>query len=252
MPDFFNELPLFQRDDQKAVIEPDRQQGFVFPKKMLMAFVTEINFNAFIAEQSAEVVGDFHTINNDYSIYACRVGKQLIGACLAPLGAPAATQIMEFLIAYGAEEILAVGCCGVLVDTPENQLLIPTVAMRDEGTSYHYLAPAAEINLHHDFTQALLTHLGHQAKTVKTWTNDAYFRETPAKIKTACDQGFEVVEMECAALAACAEFRGVRFGQILFTADSLATVTEYDARGFGMDSHLRTMAIGFDCLVHID
>ncbi|WP_125709348.1 nucleoside phosphorylase [Lacticaseibacillus porcinae] len=252
MPNSFDQLPLFQCDDQPAVIEPDRQEGFVFPKKMLMAFVTETNFNAFIAEQSAKVVGDFHTINNDYSIYACLVDGQVIGACLAPLGAPAATQIMEFLIAYGAEEIVAVGSCGVLVDTPENQLLIPTIALRDEGTSYHYLAPAATITLHHDFTQALLNYLGNQAKAVKTWTNDAYFRETPAKIKAACDQGFEVVEMECAALAACAAFRNVRFAQILFTADSLATVDHYDARGFGMASHLKTMAIGFDCLVHID
>ncbi|WP_407895421.1 nucleoside phosphorylase [Lacticaseibacillus sp. N501-2] len=245
-------LPLFQRDNQKAVIEPDRQEGFVFPKKMLMAFVTEQNFDTFIAQQSTQVVGDFHTINHDYSIYACRVAGQSIGACLAPLGAPAATQIMEFLIAYGAQEILAVGSCGVLVDTPENQLLIPTVALRDEGTSYHYLAPAPTIALHRPFTQALQAYLGTQAKAVKTWTTDAYFRETPAKIKTACDHGFEVVEMECAALAACAAFRHVRFGQILFSADSLATVEAYDARGFGMASHIKTMAIGFDCLTHID
>lgn len=247
-----NDLPLFQRDNQRAVIEPDRQEGFVFPKKMLMAFVTETNFKAFIDQQTARVVGDFHTINNDYSIYECRVDGQLIGACLAPLGAPAATQIMEFLIAYGAEEILAVGSCGVLVDTRENQLLIPTQALRDEGTSYHYLAPAASIKLNVPFAEALQIFLGDSAKAVKTWTTDAYFRETPAKIKTACNQGFEVVEMECAALAACAEFRQVRFGQILFSADSLATVEAYDARGFGMDSHIRTMAIGFDCLKHID
>ena len=247
-----DELPLFQRDDHKAVIEPDRQQGFIFPKKMLMSFVTETNFNAFIGQQTARVVGDFHTINNDYSIYECLVDGQLIGACLAPLGAPAATQIMEFLIAHGAEEILAVGSCGVLVDTPENQLLIPTQALRDEGTSYHYLAPASAIALNIPFAKALQTYLGQQAKPVKTWTTDAYFRETPAKIKAACDHGFEVVEMECAALAACAEFRQVRFGQILFSADSLASVEAYDARGFGMDSHIRTMAIGFDGLKHID
>ena len=41
------------------------------------------------------------------------------------------------------------------------------------------------------------------------------------------------MEMECAALAAVARFRGARFGQFLFTADSLADAERYDERDWG-------------------
>ena len=62
------------------------------------------------------------------------------------------------------------------------------------------------------------------------------------------EEGCLVVEMECAALAACARKRGALFGQFLFTADSLANVHVYDARGFGMESHEKALLLGLDVL----
>ena len=46
-------------------------------------------------------------------------------------------------------------------------------------------------------------------------------------------EGCSVVEMECASLAACAQFRNILFGQLLFTADSLANIESYDKRNWG-------------------
>ena len=69
-----------------------------------------------------------------------------------------------------------------------------------------------------------------------TWTTDGFFRETAAKVAYRREEGCSVVEMECSALAACAAFRGARFGQILFTADTLADIEHYDERGWGGDS----------------
>ena len=59
--------------------------------------------------------------------------------CAAPLGAPAAAQLMDFLISCGCKKIISTGSCGVLTDLAENEFLIPVKALRDEGTSYHYL-----------------------------------------------------------------------------------------------------------------
>lgn len=56
---------------------------------------------------------------------------------------------------------------------------------------------------------------------VKTWTTDGYFRETQQLVQQRTQAGYTVVEMECAALAACAQFRQVAFGQLLFTADTM-------------------------------
>ena len=67
--------------------------------------------------------------------------------CQAPLGAPAAAQFLDSLIACGCQKIVSAGSCGVLADLPENEFLVPVKALRDEGTSYHYLPVARYIEL---------------------------------------------------------------------------------------------------------
>lgn len=67
----------------------------------------------------------------------------------------------------------------------------------------------------------------------KTWTTDGFFRETREMVQYRREEGCKVVEMECSALAACARFRKILFGQILFTADTLADAENYDARDWG-------------------
>ena len=64
-----------------------------------------------------------------------------------PLGGAGAVQIMEQLIAGGVKEIIAAGCCGALVEDTEGSFFVPTAALRQEGTSYHYLPPSREIEL---------------------------------------------------------------------------------------------------------
>ena len=66
-----------------------------------------------------------------------------------------------------------------------------------------------------------------------TWTNDAFYRETKSKLESRVSMGAKCVDMECSALAACAQFRGVEFGQLFFTADSLANLDAHDKREWG-------------------
>ena len=47
---------------------------------------------------------------------------------------------MDWLIGYGVEQIISTGTCGVLADIEENAFLVPVRALRDEGTSYHYVS----------------------------------------------------------------------------------------------------------------
>ena len=69
-----------------------------------------------------------------------------------------------------------------------------------------------------------------------TWTTDGFFRETRDMVEYRKSEGCATVEMECAALAACAQKRGAVFGQILYTADSLANVYAHDERDWGKGS----------------
>ena len=57
--------------------------------------------------------------------------------------------------------------------------------------------------------------------------------------------------MECAALAACSQFRNVDFAQLLFTADTLVNESNYNERNWGTDSYLKGMEIATKILVHL-
>ena len=57
--------------------------------------------------------------------------------------------------------------------------------------------------------------------------------------------------MECSSLAACSEFRNIIFGQILFTADTLADIHNYDERGWGGDSFEIALSLCLDAVINI-
>lgn len=64
-------------------------------------------------------------------------------------------------------------------------------------------------------------------------------------------EGYTVVEMECASLAACAKFRNVSFGQLLFTADSLANIEQHDARSWGSAFFAGAMVLAMDAVTEL-
>ena len=91
-------------------------------------------------------------------------------------------------------------------------VVVPTAAVRDEGTSYHYCAPAREIEADPRTVQVgreVLEERGVPHLLGKTWTTDAPFRETAAAIGRRRDEGCVTVEMEASAFMAVAQFRGV-------------------------------------------
>ena len=85
--------------------------------------------------------------------------------------------------------------------------------------------------------------LSHGAENFQEWTTDGFFRETQDMVRYRGAEECTTVEMECAALAACARKRGASFGQILYTADSLANVLEHDERDWGKDSLRKALAL---------
>jgi uridine phosphorylase len=152
-----------------------------------------------------------------------------------PVGAPAATIVLEHMLAVGVDTVVAVGSCGALVHVDEGEFLLPVRALRDEGTSYHYLPASRWVETDpavREACRAALEARGLKGTDCDTWTTDGFFRETSGLVAKRRDEGCAVVEMECAALAACAQLRGARYGQILYSADTLAA-DEHDVRGWG-------------------
>jgi uridine phosphorylase len=138
-----------------------------------------------------------------------------------------AAGLLEDVIAMGSKKFIACGGAGVLDKTiGMGQIVIPKNAVRDEGTSYHYLPPSRDVDASQEGISAIQEVLEiHDIPYVvgKTWTTDGIYRETPEKISLRKAEGCLTVEMECAAFFAVAGFRNVVFAQLLYGGDDLSS-----------------------------
>lgn len=142
------------------------------------------------------------------------------------MGAPLAAASLEDVIAAGCSNIVFCGGAGALV--PElalGDVVIPSAAVRDEGTSFHYAPPSREIEAEAEVVSTLAEVCSTSSEPCivgKVWTTDAPYRETRGKIAHRRDEGCVVVDMEVSALLAVGRFRRVRVGALLYAADDVS------------------------------
>lgn len=249
-----NEIPILEFDAEKsAVLMPGHSWNYQFPEKAVLLFMGP-EFENYITTHDCKAIGKFECITKPFWVYETKIQNQSFAFVQAPLGGAGAVQIMEQMIAGGARKIIAVGCCGALETGSEGDFFIPTAALRQEGTSYHYLPPAREVELSKEAIDAIektLTAQNLPYRKCKTWTTDGFYRETKEMVLYRKSEGYSVVEMECASMAACAKMRNVVFGQLLFTADSLANVEKHDERNWGNDSFESAMELAFMAILKL-
>ena len=247
-------IPILEHDTNPTALLPhDHGPEIVLPKRAVYAFLGD-TIDRYAQANNAEILDVFHTITCDISIYRITYQGQELCLCRAPLGGPAAVQLMDYLIGHGVQSIITAGSCGALTELPENAFLIPAKALRDEGTSYHYLPPSRYVEISPDARRIIQDVLASHSLTAVeclTWTTDGFFRETEDMVAYRREEGCMTVEMECASLAACAQFRGALFGQLLYTADSLADAKNYDQRGWGEDSLEPALALCLDIAIRL-
>lgn len=185
-----------------------------------------------------EVIGDWYkegkiseitslrTEIGRHPIYRIESNEPAMSLMHPGIGAPLAAGFLEELIAMGGRKFIVCGGAGTLDASHETgKLIIPVSAIRDEGTSYHYLSPGYEVTPSDTAIEAIkktLALAGVAFELTKTWTTDAIYRETKAKIHQRRQDGCGCVEMEAAALFAVAQFRNVEIGQILYAGDDLS------------------------------
>lgn len=127
------------------------------------------------------------------------------------VGAPFAVLVTEEMFCSGCKLVISITSAGQILPkrNPPYFILIER-ALRDEGTSYHYLPPAQYAHIQKEFIDMLID--AHEQSSVpiergSTWTTDAPFREVQAAIDFAGSEGILAVEMEAAALYAFSEAR---------------------------------------------
>lgn len=142
------------------------------------------------------------------------------------IGGPAATHILEILIAAGVETFIVAGHAGGLQKSnPAGTIILSDKAIRDEGVSYHYLAPGKFAYPSLGLTQKLQQQLDQKQLNYmigSSWTIDSMYRETKGEIKHYAQEGIATVEMELASLFAVATFRKVEMAAMLTISDYVA------------------------------
>jgi purine-nucleoside phosphorylase len=146
------------------------------------------------------------------------------------VGAPYGVMFLETLIAWGARRIIFWGWCGAISKSVQTgDVIIPTGAIIDEGTSKHYRENREGISTPTPvMVQSIRTALGKSETDVHeglVWTTDAVFRETREKVLFYQSKDVLAVEMELSALFTVAAFHQVDIGGILVVSDELSQLS---------------------------
>jgi uridine phosphorylase len=139
-------------------------------------------------------------------------GGREYGIVGCAVGAPYAVLVAEQMFASDCRLLVSITSSGQITALrPPPYFILIERALRDEGTSYHYLPASEYAEAEHGLIEAVveaLSGLGEPVEHGATWTTDAPFRETAAAIAMAREKGILAVEMEAAALYAFARVRG--------------------------------------------
>ena len=134
------------------------------------------------------------------------------------IGGPYTVLVAEQLAVCGARGVVGLASAGrVSPDLPLPSVVVADEAIRDEGTSYHYLPPARTVKGNERVTDALedtLPDAGLPVRRGLVWTTDAPYRETPSQLSRHAADGALAVEMQAASLFAFGRHRDFPVGLV--------------------------------------
>lgn len=162
-----------------------------------------------------------------YYLYDHHGQKIMVSHALS--GSPSAASKLEIAVALGCRKFIVCGGAGTLKrNLPVGRIIVPTSAIRGEGTSYAYLPPSREVYVASHVRAKICRML--RKKNIpfiqgKTWSTDAFFRTTPGKVRLRRSEGCVTVEMEAATFLAVAQFRKVELGYLLYAGDDASGAT---------------------------
>ena len=236
-----SEIPILQFDpDRNAVIQPGHASKAVEGANgIVLSFFSE-TVEGIAERESLPVVGSIRSEMGEHRVYQIEREGQSLGLFQVGVGAPLAAGQLDELLGMGYRSVIVCGSAGVLDSGIDfARIMICERAVRDEGTSYHYL-PAGEPSVAHpqavNVLEALLEEREIPHFKGQSWTTDAFYRETPGKVARRREEGCSMVEMEASALFAVARYRGARIGQMLYGGDDVSGL-EWDPRSWGDKKH---------------
>lgn len=221
------ELPILEFDGvSDNIIEPSKFiKKIDMSERVIMCFYSEV-IEKLVNEGRLKEIETLHSQIGKHPIYELEHKGKKVTVFHPGMGAPLGVGLMEEVIALGGRKFISCGSGGVLdKNIAAGHVLVPTSAVRDEGTSYHYVEPSREISVNSEAVRAIEKVLkDHNCNylLVKTWSTDSFYRESRDKMELRKEEGCLAVEMECSAFCAVAEYRDVIFGQMIYSGDDIS------------------------------
>lgn len=163
----------------------------------------------------------FHT-----TMFSLEVDGVTCGVVPRTIGGPYAVLVAEQMAVSGARAVLGLTSAGrVSSAMPVPGLVAVRRAIRDEGTSYHYLRPTASVGAQLRLADALESELRTLPLPVMSgtvWTTDAPYRETAKQLTSHAKAGVLAVEMQAASLFAFSRARRFPVGMVAHVTNSVA------------------------------
>ena len=160
-----------------------------------------------------------------------------MGIIARTIGGPYAVLVAEQLAVCGFRVIVGLASAGgVGFRLPVPCVVVADRAIRDEGTSYHYLPASESVNAPPGIAEALeaeVSVVGLPVRRGLVWTTDAPYRETAVQIDRYARMGVLAVEMQAASLFAFAAARGVAVGLVAHVTNA----PDHDGECFDKGSH---------------
>ena len=247
-----HDYPICEYDtNRNPIIKPTDFLKRCLPEKCVITFFRK-ELEQFVKDHDLSVVGYLHSEVLDIPIYDYNQGEEHLCLTMPFSTAPGAAGTIEELRAMGCHKFVICGGAGALVKGSKiGEIIIPTSAVRDEGTSYHYIEPSREIICHEGALKtavSALTEMGIPFVLGKTWTTDAMYRETPDMISLRRNEGCIAVEMETAAFFAVSKFYNIPLIQLLYAGDDVSGST-WDSRNWNAQKNIRANLI--DCSIKV-
>lgn len=206
-----------------------------FPKTGVTCFSKQL-LDQLVEKFNGQQIALSSNANGKTPIYKINYEGTELALFMSFVGAPACVVQYEELFAMGLEKVVVFGTCGVLKkEIDDLAIIIPNSAVRDEGTSYHYLKSSREVEVNPKYKDefiSLLKEHNYSYVVGKAWTTDAPYRETRKKVLDRKEEGCICVDMECSAISALAKFRNKEVFQFFYAADNLDSA-KWDQRSLG-------------------
>ncbi len=191
--------------------------------------VVVLSWSPGVVKRMAEQVGaepsEHWPMQKRYPLYTGDLNGVRVSFAHLTRGAPLTVTQMEQTIACGARVLLGLGWAGSLNPrAPIGSLVVPTMCIREEGTSAHYVAQ--DVVVRADPRIVTLLEQAAQAENMPVnvgphWSTDAMYREEEDKIAAYRDLGMLSVDMETSAMVTLGQVRDVAVGNLLVVSDTL-------------------------------